>query len=106
VVDITATAKSSYFNTSIRSNTVLWWKRTSSGGSTSSGTKLTKPSIFVNAVKKTLSIIDSNSTSYTQGYNIFRNGELILSTTTSKNNAADRVIDISNWLDFSEGEYF
>ena len=108
VVEVTATAKSQYFNTSIRSNTILWWKQTTSSSPSSSTTvsKLTKPTIFVNGIKKTLHIYDPNSTSFTKGYNVYRNDELIISTTTSANTVADRVFDLSEWIDYSEGEYF
>lgn len=105
VVEVTATAKSQYFNTSVRSNTVLWWKETSSSSPTT-GSKLSKPTIFVNGIKKTLHIYDPNSTSYTKGYDVYRNGELIISTTTSTNTVTARVIDLSEWIDYSEGEYF
>ena len=108
VIEVTATAKSQYFNTSVRSNTVLWWKQTSSSSSSSSTnvSKLSKPTIFVNGIKKTLHIYDPNSTTYTQGYNVYRNDELIISTTTSTNTVAARVFDLSEWIDYSEGEYF
>ena len=92
---VTVTAKSSCFNTSVKSNTVLWRKYTSTPSS--SGSALYTPSIVVNGAAKTIVILsDSNSSSYTEGYRIFCNDEEIFTIPFADR---QKIIDISEYVD-------
>ena len=101
---IAVTAKSASFNTSERSNTVLWKVHTPSTSTSTSGILYTPNAPYVNGAKKLVAFSsDSNSSSYTGGYRVYCNDVEILDIPFANRS---QMYDISEFVDYSIEQYF
>lgn len=101
---IAVTARAESFNTSERSNTVLWKVYTPTPSTSTSGRLNTPSAPYVNGAKKTLVFSsDSNNSSYTGGYRVYCNDVEILDIPYANRT---QVQDISEFVDYSVEQYF
>lgn len=99
---ISVTARAESFNTSERSNTVLW--RIYTPLESTSGRLTTPNTPYINGAKKTLAIpSDNNGSSYTGGYRVYCNGVEIMDVPFENRGKA---LDISEFVDYSIDQYF